>query len=167
MPWLKAQVLKNQPRQSNVGGYRIAVELTEPSTARLKRGMRDGLKALRKSLNYRSISERNVLKKLEIEMISRQAWQEAMESAPESSGPESPESQAALEVLQNIRHRLKVLFDESGLTMKDVGMRMGKSEKSAPQYVSRLLGPNANPTMETVVDFIKAIGRDSTDFFNL
>lgn len=59
------------------------------------------------------------------------------------------------------REKMRAAAGSSGLTMEEIGVRMGYAKAGARQAVSRLLngGQNHDPRLSTLQSFAAAIGR--------
>lgn len=61
----------------------------------------------------------------------------------------------------SVRERLRQAATDSGMTMEEIGLRMGFTKDGARKAVSRLLNANVDydPRLSTLVSFAAAIGR--------
>ena len=68
--------------------------------------------------------------------------------------------------VQSIRERLRQAANASGLTMQEIGEKMGFTKGGARQAVSRLLNPEIDydPRLSTLSQCAEAIGRQLKDF---
>jgi hypothetical protein len=59
-----------------------------------------------------------------------------------------------------VRTKLRQAAKDSGLTLEDIGLRMGYSKGGARQAVSRLLGQeDYDPRLSTLISFAEAVGK--------
>ncbi len=63
--------------------------------------------------------------------------------------------------LSEVRAKMRAAFEASGLTMEEVGLRMGYKKEAARKAVSRLLNIKVkhDPNTSTFMAFAKAIGK--------
>ncbi|MEW4527899.1 hypothetical protein [Maioricimonas sp. JC845] len=69
-------------------------------------------------------------------------------------------TEQASERVNAIRARCRTAAEQSGLSMLQIGLRMGYSEKGARQAASRLLNLNHDydPRLSTLIAFADAVG---------
>ena len=59
-----------------------------------------------------------------------------------------------------VRKKLRQAAEESGMTLEEIGLRMGFSKGGARQAVSRLLSQEGyDPRLSTVLSFAAAVGK--------
>jgi transcriptional regulator with XRE-family HTH domain len=65
----------------------------------------------------------------------------------------------------SVREKLRQAAKESGLTLEEIGVRMGMAQDSARKAVSRLLNPGVDydPRLSTLLLFAKAIDKPLKD----
>lgn len=63
--------------------------------------------------------------------------------------------------VESVRKRLRQAAEDSGLTLEEIGVRMGFSKTSARQAVSRLLNRAGkyDPRLSTLLAFAKAVNQ--------
>ena len=68
--------------------------------------------------------------------------------------------------VQSVREKLRQAAESTGMSMQEIGERMGFTKGGARQAVSRLLNPEIeyDPRLSTLIQFAAAIGRPLRDF---
>jgi transcriptional regulator with XRE-family HTH domain len=69
------------------------------------------------------------------------------------------------ESLATVREKLRQAAKDSGMTLEEIGLRMGYGKGGARQAVSRLLNQEADydPRLSTLLAFAKALNRPLKD----
>ena len=66
-----------------------------------------------------------------------------------------------------VREKMRLAADESGLTLEEIGLRMGFAKSGARQAVSRLLTQNGyDPRLSTLLAFAAALGKEPKDLLD-
>jgi transcriptional regulator with XRE-family HTH domain len=70
-----------------------------------------------------------------------------------------------IDIISTIRDKLRQAAHSSGLTLEEIGLRMGFAKGGARQAVSRLLNqePGHDPRLSTLLAFAKALNRSLKD----
>jgi transcriptional regulator with XRE-family HTH domain len=65
----------------------------------------------------------------------------------------------------SVREKLRDAANSSGMTLEQIGMKMGFREGGARQAVSRLLDANLeyDPRLSTLIQFARAVGKPLSD----
>jgi transcriptional regulator with XRE-family HTH domain len=63
--------------------------------------------------------------------------------------------------MESVRDKMRQAAKDSGLTLEEIGVRMGLAKGGARQAVSRLLQPDSNydPRLSTLLAFSAAVNR--------
>jgi transcriptional regulator with XRE-family HTH domain len=66
---------------------------------------------------------------------------------------------------QPLMERVRKAFDQSGMSMQELGNKMGYAETTARQAVSQFLKSD-DPRVSMVQKFAKAVGKKASDFID-
>ena len=69
--------------------------------------------------------------------------------------------------LKELRAKMRIAYEQSGLTLEQIGIRMGHAEKGAAQAVRQLMARSDNPSFGHLQSFASACGYSFSGLLNL